>query len=137
LVFGPALGETPVKILQIERLLASSALGLALVFLSGPGQAQQQPAPLPQIVVPLPDEISAPTAKDFGVTVTAPDAVKAEATKPETTQSVVVDQPATAKPSAEPDKAVSATAPAVAACRRPRAARRFHGPCRPDRGRRR
>jgi len=114
LVFGLARGEAPVKLLQIERLLASSALGLALVFMSGPGRAQQPAEQSPQIEVPLPDELPAPTAKDFGVTVTAPEAAKADAAKPETTQSVVVDQPANAKPAAEPDKAASTTVTAPA-----------------------
>jgi len=56
----------PVKIVRFDRLLASTALGLVLMLSSQPGQAQQQQKDQNvQIVVPLPDDLPAPTLKDL------------------------------------------------------------------------
>jgi len=54
-----------VKSVRFDRLLASTALGLALM-LSGQAGAQQPSDKNIQVVVPLPDDMPPPTLKDFG-----------------------------------------------------------------------
>ncbi|MFZ0845084.1 MAG: hypothetical protein WAM62_04770, partial [Pseudolabrys sp.] len=53
------------KSVRFDRLLASTALGLALM-LSGQAGAQQPSDKNIQVVVPLPDDMPPPTLKDFG-----------------------------------------------------------------------
>ena len=58
-----------VKVVRFDRLLASTALGLAFVLSAHAVQAQQpqsQQTPQAEIVVPLPDAMPPPTLKDFG-----------------------------------------------------------------------
>ena len=103
---------------QFNRLLASTALGLVLVFASHPGMAQQSDPQRFDAVVPVPDTTLPPplTAKDVepaapaqaapAQTAVAPapeppknEPVKAEAPKPEPAQNAAA--PAAAPPAAE------------------------------------
>ena len=95
-----------VKVVQFDRLLASTALGLVLVLSSHAAKAQQpQSQPQVEIVVPLPDELPPPTLKDFGITETPSPAAAA-------TQPVKVDP---TKPAPEKAAATPTTNPPTAA----------------------
>jgi murein L,D-transpeptidase YcbB/YkuD len=90
-----------VKSVRIDRLLASTALGLALILCSHPGMAQQSGKQI-QASVPMPNAAaSQPAATD---TDTKANAAPADATKS-------APKPDAATPAAEPAKA--ATAPAA------------------------
>ncbi len=54
------------KVARFDRLLASTALGMVLLM-SGHAVHAQQAAEKTEIVVPLPDILPPPTAKDFGI----------------------------------------------------------------------
>jgi murein L,D-transpeptidase YcbB/YkuD len=107
------LGDALVKSVRIDRLLALSAFGLALILASAPGHAQQlaqQPAQQNiDAAVPLPDTspIPPPTAKDVGSV--AP-AATANSKAPDTK----APDSAAAAPAAAPANAAATPAPAAA-----------------------
>jgi murein L,D-transpeptidase YcbB/YkuD len=90
------LGDFSVKVVRLDHLLASTALGLALV-LSVQSANAQQPADQVQVVVPLPEILPPPTAKDFGIE--AP-AVSAPAPAPVVTAPATAPAPVAAAPAA-------------------------------------
>jgi murein L,D-transpeptidase YcbB/YkuD len=96
----------PVKSRKVERLLASSALGLALFLLGLPASAEDMTPAQIQAAVPVPDTsvVPPPTAKDVGAP--AADSAKSAApvTEPATTATVPAATPAVA---ATADSAVS------------------------------
>ncbi|MGH6665812.1 MAG: L,D-transpeptidase family protein [Pseudolabrys sp.] len=107
------------KSVRFNSLLASTALGLVLVLGSQPGMAQQ-PADLPQIVVPPPADIAPPTAQEFGG---ASQPAAAEPAKEEPKQNAAAPAAEPAKPEAakaesaktEPAKTETKTEPVKAA----------------------
>ena len=112
------------KTARFSRLLASTALGLALVFASHPGSlqealAQQQPNDDVKIVVPLPDLSDLPplTPESFDSRSSQPapaDAAKDISPKKEDTAQQKADEPvkAEAKPEPNQDAATPAAEPA-------------------------
>jgi murein L,D-transpeptidase YcbB/YkuD len=93
------LGEVLVKTARFNRLLASTALGVALVFASHAGMAQQSNQQIDSAVpVPNTDLLPPLTAKDIAV---APEATKAES-KQDVATPAVAPAPAPAKAAAAP-----------------------------------
>lgn len=113
------LGDFAVKVVLFNRLLASTALGLVLVMSGHAVQAQQPQGAQGtndqqvQIVVPLPDTVPAPTAKDLNVAAPAPAATATEAVK--TAEPAKVAEPAAPPAAAEPAKVAEPAAPPAAA----------------------
>ena len=96
------------KIVKIERLLASTAVGLTLLLVSHAGQAQGMTQQQIEAAVPLPDmpDLAPPTIKDIGSVASAP----ADANSTKDTKADAVN------PAAEPAKAAAApAAPVVSA----------------------
>jgi murein L,D-transpeptidase YcbB/YkuD len=105
------LGDVTVKSAKIERLLASSALGLALLFMTHPVLAQP-PEQAIEAAVPMPDtsQIPPPTAQDIGrVTPAAPAPATLAPAAPAPAASAESKADA-ASPSAEPAKAAATAA---------------------------
>jgi murein L,D-transpeptidase YcbB/YkuD len=106
------LGEFVVKVVRFDRLLASTAVGLAFV-LSGYAAHAQQPQtqekaqPQVEVVVPLPDDMPPPTLKDFGGSETS--AAAAEPAKADSAK------PAPEKAATAPAATPAATTPTVTA----------------------
>ncbi|HXD46186.1 MAG TPA: L,D-transpeptidase family protein [Pseudolabrys sp.] len=90
------------KSVRFNSLLASTALGLALVLASHAGMAQQADQQKMDAGVPVPDTSlpPPPTAKDLTPAAAAMDAPKAEAAKPD----AVAPTQSAATPAAEPAK---------------------------------
>ena len=105
------------KLVRFDQLLASTAVGLALVLASQPAHAQQPQSPpeQAQIVAPLPDAVQPATPKDSSGGADVPAAVKVESDKAAAASAVtapVAAAPAVAAPVAA---APAAAAPAVSA----------------------
>ncbi|MDO9414337.1 MAG: L,D-transpeptidase family protein [Pseudolabrys sp.] len=96
------------KVVGFENLLASTALGMILLVSPNAASAQQ-PASEVQVIVPLPDDLPPPTAKDFGVEVNTP---APAAAAPEPAPAPVVTAPA---PAPGPVAVTPAPAPAPVA----------------------
>jgi L,D-transpeptidase YcbB len=102
---GRPFGRQLVKILKFEHLLASSALGLALLLVGQPGHAGEMTDQQFQAAIPVPEglDIPPPTLKDFGGSPAADSTGTNNDAKP-------VEA---ATPSAEPAKAAAIPAPAT------------------------
>ena len=103
------------KRVRIDRLAASTALGLILVLAGQSGYAQEQKSEQQiESAVPMPDtdQLPPPTVKDLGIPADAASASKAEpkqeATAPAAEPKVEPKQDAAAPAAAEPAKAASA-----------------------------
>jgi murein L,D-transpeptidase YcbB/YkuD len=91
-----------VKSVRIERLLASTALGLALILCSHPGMAQQSGKQI-EASVPMPNAAASTSAPAATPTDTKPGTVPADTTK-------AAPKPDAATPAADPAKAAVAPA---------------------------
>jgi L,D-transpeptidase YcbB len=100
-----------VKVVRFDRLLASTALGLAFILSATAAHAQQpqEAKPPVEVVVPLPDDMPPPTLKDFGGAETpAPAAAAQPATPaPEKAATAPAAQPAAAPPVVTADNPTS------------------------------